>query len=440
MSNLMFQRRYAPLFATQFLGALNDNLFKNAYVVLITYYLAEQAGLNAGMMVTLAAGMFILPFFLFSATAGQYADKLEKSRLITRIKMLEIVLMAFGGLGFAMESSGFLMLVLFGMGTQSAFFGPLKYSILPDHLQEHELIAGNAWMSAGTFLAILLGTILGGLLILQPDGTTLVTSISLCVAVLGWLSSRWIPVAAPAAPNLHVNRQILRATWHTLQETKTREDVFLSILGISWFWFVGATFLAQFPTFAKHILNSDEQVVTLFLTLFSVGIAMGSMLCNRMLKGKTSGSLAPWGALGMALGIGGLYVFSPEPVMYIQAPEILDLQGFLASPGAWGIVGSLLCIAICGGVYIVPLYAIMQARTAKSHRARVVAGNNIMNALFMVASALVTLGMYAAGMTVTDVFAVLGLVNVPVAWLVHRIVKAQQALQAAQQTELGNKP
>ncbi len=426
MYPLLKTRRFLPLFVTQFFGAFNDNLFKNAMVVLITYVLAEQANLNAQLMVTLAAGLFILPFFLFSATAGKLADKYEKSRLIRIIKIAEIFIMAAASLGLYFGDITLLLIVLFALGAQSAFFGPLKYSILPAHLQKDELISGNALIETGTFLAILLGTIIGGLLILAEGGVFKVSLLMFALSGLGYVASRSIPLARAAAPEINIDWNIVSATWKIVQQSRKRSDVFLSIIGISWFWFVGATFLAQFPTFAKDILFSDEQVVTLFLAVFSIGIGVGSMLCNRLFDGEVTGSYASTAALGMAVFTIALYYFASNYVP-INADVLNNATSFLQSWRAWAIIISLFFIAVSGGIYIVPLYAIMQDRTDRNETARVVAANNIMNALFMVASALFTLVLLSLSWSVMVVFLITGLINFPVAALVRRIVKIEQS-------------
>lgn len=428
-------RRFWPLFITQFLGAFNDNVFKNALIILITYVVAAKAGMDAQVLVTLSAGLFILPFFLFSATAGQLADKHEMGRLIRYIKLAEILIMALAAIGFYLENVWLLLGVLFLMGTQSACFGPLKYSILPSHLEERELLAGNALIEAGTFLAILIGTITGGLLIMAEGGVALVSALVLAMAVLGWVVSWRIPHAGPSAPNLHVRWNFMAETWHIIRTTREQEDVFLSIIGISWFWFVGATFLAQFPTFAKEMLGGDETVVTLFLTLFSLGIGVGSMLCNALLKGEITGNLVPVGTFGMALFTVVLYVAARN---VSPSVELMDAVAFMATPLHWVVILSLLLIAIFSGIYIVPLYAIMQSRSPKSHRARVVAGNNVMNALFMVGSVGFTLGMLAIGRDVADVFLVMAALNLPITWLVRKLVREQQAKRKAREATESN--
>ncbi|MBY0430036.1 MAG: MFS transporter, partial [Rhodospirillales bacterium] len=267
---LLKSRRFLPLFVTQFLGAANDNVFKNALAILIIYRIGAGTSVNAQVLVTASAGLFILPFFLFSATAGQLADKYEKARLIRIIKFAEILLMSLGAVGFFTGNPWFLLAVLFLLGAQATFFGPLKYAILPDHLREDELVDGNAWIEGGTFLAILLGTITGGLLILTEWGIAAISALTVLLAALGWLSSLYILPAGPRAPHLRVGWNIFSETAAIMRQATQRRDVFLSILGISWFWLVGATFLSQFPAFAKDVLNANEHVVTLFLTVFSV--------------------------------------------------------------------------------------------------------------------------------------------------------------------------
>lgn len=426
--NLLSTARFLPLFLTQFLGAFNDNLYKNALVILITYVIAENTQMNAQLMVTLAAGLFILPFFLFSALAGNLADKYEKSMLIRKIKLAEVLLMVLGSGALYLGNLWMLMVVLFLMGAQSTFFGPLKYSILPNHLKENELISGNGLIEAGTFLAILLGTILGGLLILAENGVMIVSVLLVALSVMGWVISWKIPVAAAADPTLPIGWNIAADTWRIVQQSRGRSDVFLSIIGISWFWFLGATFLSQFPNFAKEVLHADETVVTLFLAVFSVGIGMGSMLCNRLLKGKVTGSYAAPAALGMALFTLLLYV-ATSSVAISEGDELQNIVSFFDHPSQWGILLSLLLVSICGGVYIVPLYTLMQARTAPQECARIIAANNILNALFMVLSALFTLVLLSLHWEVTDVFLFTGLINIPIAYLVHKIVVLEQAKQ-----------
>jgi acyl-[acyl-carrier-protein]-phospholipid O-acyltransferase / long-chain-fatty-acid--[acyl-carrier-protein] ligase len=407
---LLTSKRFLPFFVTQFLGAFNDNVFKNALVILITYATMESAGTSPQIMVTLAAGIFILPFFLFSATAGQLADKWDKAQLIRHIKFIEIVLMGCAATGFYLESVPFLLGVLFLMGVQSAFFGPLKYAILPDQLHEDELIGGNALVGAGTFIAILLGTIAGGLLILSEQGGAIVSTLVIGAALLGWLFSLSIPATQPAAPGMVVSFGVLKETRAIINQIRQNTTVFRAILGISWFWLFGAAFLSQFPTFAKEVVGGNEQVVTLFLTIFSVGIGIGALLCDKLLKGEVAATYVPLGILGMTVFTVDLY-FASGVVVPAAGEGLIGAVVFLQSFPNWRILLDLLVISVSGGLYIVPLYAIVQSYAKASHRSRAVAANNIMNALFMVISALGISLMLALDFTVPDVFLTIALLN-----------------------------
>ncbi len=424
--DILKSRRFLPLFATQFLGAFNDNLFKNSLVMLILFRLAAPSGavggLSGELLVTLAGGVFILPFFLFSATAGQLADKYDKARMIRGVKLAEVAIMVLAALGFAWARADFLIAVLFLMGTQSAFFGPLKYGILPQHLETKELVGGNALIEAATFLSILLGTIAGGLLILTDGGVAVISGAVIVVALLGWAASLMIPAAPAPAPQLPVNWNFAWETGEILRHAAARRDIFLSILGISWFWLVGATFILLFPPYAKDVLGGDQTVVTLFLTVFSIGIGIGSLGCDRLLKGEVSARTVPFGALGMAVFSIDLYFASVAVAQAAPAEALLGIGGFLAQAGHWRILADLLLISICGGLYIVPLYAIVQARAEPEHRARTIAANNVMNALFMVIGAGAAAALFALGMTVTGVFLIVAAANVIAAWYVCKLL------------------
>ena len=417
---ILTSRRFLPLFVTQFLGAFNDNLFKNAMVILVTFRLAEAAGVSAQVMATLATGVFILPFFLFSATAGRLADRFEKQRLIALIKTAEILIMLLAAAAFSAGSIALLMTVLFLMGTHSTFFGPLKYGILPVHLTTDELLTGNALIEAGTFLAILLGTVAGGVLVMTEHGILAVSLLALAVALAGLGASLFIPRAPSAAPDLSIGFNIAAATWEMVRHAGGRREILLAILGISWFWLVGATFLAQFPAFAKDVLGGDDHVVTLFLTAFSIGIGIGSMLCNRLLKGEISARYVPAAALAMTLFIVDLNFASRR--LAEGGGALLDISGFLAHPAAWRVLADLLLLSVGGGFYIVPLYALMQERSDPAHRARVIAANNILNALFMVAGALIAVALIKLGFSVPEIFLAFGLLNLLVALYICRLL------------------
>jgi acyl-[acyl-carrier-protein]-phospholipid O-acyltransferase/long-chain-fatty-acid--[acyl-carrier-protein] ligase len=422
---LITSKRFAPLFLTQFLGALNDNLLKNALVMLITFKLATQTGDSAQMLVTLAAGIFILPFFLFSATAGQFADKYDRARITRLVKVTEIIIMMVATLGFYTQHVTLLMVALFAMGTHSTFFGPIKYALLPQHLKDNELMSGNALIEAGTFLAILIGTIIGGLVILQDNGTSYISALLLAVAVVGYITSRFIPTAEAPAPELTISYNIFKETFHIIHFAKANARVFRSILGISWFWFVGATYLSQFPAFVKDILHADATVVTLLLTIFSIGIGFGSFLCNLLLKGTIKSTYVPFAALGMALFGIDLYFASTAQGMETLSGELLTLKQFVCFHGSARILFDLGGVATCAGLYIVPLYAIMQHDSAPEFRARIIAANNVYNALFMVASALATLVMLSQHMSISHVFLITASLNVIAAIYIMRLRKRE---------------
>ena len=408
--HLLKTKRFLPLFLTQFLGAFNDNIFKNALIILITYSAIESSGLRPEIMVTVAAGIFILPFFLFSATAGQLSDKENKAKIIHYIKFAEIFLMIGAAIGLFFESVSVLLMVLFLMGTQSAFFGPVKYGILPDHLQENELIGGNALVETGTFISILLGTLLGGLLILTDNGPTIISVLVISMALIGWLSSLFIPSTKAAAPDIAIKFNFFAETFEIIQHVRKNPIIFRAILGISWFWLFGATFLSQFPTFTKEIIGGNEQIVTLFLAVFSIGIGIGSLFCNKLLKGEIAATYVPLGILGMTVFTVDLY-FASMNIVSRDSGAFVDIAEFFNSLIHWRIVVDLLGISICGGIYIVPLYAMVQDRSEASYRSRAIACNNIINALFMVVSAVAISLMLLNGFSVIEVFLVIALLN-----------------------------
>lgn len=416
---LMQERRFLPFFLTQFLGAFNDNFYKNALVVLITFQAAQLTDLAPGVLVNIAAGLFILPFFLFSATAGQFADKFEKSRLIRFTKLLEVAIMLIATAAFALSSVNLLLVTLFLMGTQSAIFGPVKYAILPQMLAEHELVGGNALVESGTFVAILLGTIVGGLLIAVPDGPTWVSAGVVATAVLGYLASRAILPVPAADPKMKIAWNPLTQTWQMLRFARENRTVFLSILGISWFWFYGAVFLSQFPGYAATVLGGDEKAVTLLLAVFSVGIAVGSLLCERMSGKQVEIGLVPFGSIGLT--VFGLDLWWASPALEAGA-AMRPLSELLAQPGTWRILFDLVMIALCGGFYIVPLYALVQSRSEPSHRSRIIAANNILNAMFMVVAAAMGAGLLAAGLSVAQLFLITALLNAAVAIYIYTLV------------------
>ncbi len=417
--SLLKARRFAPFFATQFLGAFNDNLFKNALVVLLTFQAARWTTLAPEVLANLAAGIFILPFFLFSATAGQLADKYDKATLARLVKVLELVIMAIALLGFWWHSLATLLGALFLLGLHSTLFGPVKYAILPQHLREDELVGGNALVEAGTFVAILLGTLIGGLLAGAAGHPSWVAIAGLLVAALGYLCSRGIPSAAPPAPDLPINLNPFTETWRNVGFARENRTVFLSILGISWFWLYGALFLAQFPAYAKNVLGGSETSVTLLLAVFTIGIGLGSLLCERLSAGHVEIGLVPFGSIGLTLFGLDLAWASPGT---LPASAPLSLGALLALPSTWHVLGDLLALGLFGGFFIVPLYALIQIRSAPEQRARIIAANNILNALFMVCGALAAAGLLGEGLSIAGLFAVAALGNAAVAIYIYRLV------------------
>lgn len=416
--NLLGTRRFGPFFWTQTLGAFNDNVFKNALVILVSFGIAGLSQDQINLYVNLAAGLFILPFFLFSATAGQLAEKYEKSQLIRIIKFVEIGIMGLGVVGLYLGQVPFLLGVLFLMGAQSALFGPVKYSILPQALHPAELISGNAWVEAATFLAILLGTMLGGWLIARSYGVPGVSVVIVAIAVLGYLTARAIPTAPAAAPDLKINWNAFSETWRNIAFLRSNRTVFLSVLGISWFWFYGATFLAQLPNWTKLNLGGNEQVVTCLLTVFSLGIGLGSLLCERLSGHRVEIGLVPLGSIGLSLFGIDLYFAAPGEAVTTG----LGAAAWLAQAGSIRVLADLLLIGVAGGLFIVPLYALIQTRSAASHRSRIIAGNNILNAAFMVASALLAIALLKLGLNIPQLFLAAAILNAGVAVFIYGLV------------------
>jgi MFS family permease len=417
---LLKHNRFLPIFCTQFLGVLNDNVFKNAIVILIAFTLADMIGANASILVIVAAGIFVLPFFLFSATAGQLADKFEKSMLIRRIKIAEIVIMITGSIGFYFMSAPILLTVLFFMGTQSTLFGPLKYSILPQHLSEDELLGGNGMIQMGTYLGILLGTIIGGVLIaINPNGGLYVSMVIVFLATAGWLASRSIPEAAAPEPLLHINWNIITEIGKMFKYSREDKTVFWAIIGISWFWFYGATFLSLVPTYTRDVLLADERIATLMLTSFSIGIGTGSLMCEKLSHKHINLGLVPIGAIGLTCFATDLSFIS-LPDMNLSEGELLTASTFLQHFNHWHVLFDLIMIGLSGGLYMVPLYALVQQKSNPCHRSRIIAANNIINALFMVISALLIILLITAGIDIPHIFFIVAVMNVLVMIIISR--------------------
>lgn len=407
---LLRVQRFLPLFVTQFLGAFNDNLYKNALVIMITYQLSSGLTMSADVVITIAAGLFILPYFLFSALAGQLADKYEKATLIRYTKIAEILVMVLGAVGFYWHSYTLLLAVLFFLGVQATFFGPMKYSILPDHLHEDELIQGNALLEAGTYLAILCGMILGGVMAMFSFGPLLVSVTTLLFAIAGYFSSLSILPARRASPDLKINFNFISETKKIIENTyHSDQDLFLSIMGISWFWLIGATYISQIPTYVKVTLGAEASVVTLFLVCFTIGIAVGSLFCNYLLRGRIHATYVPIAALFMTIFAIDLVMASSH--LPTGQGGLLTFTHFLSYFASWRLMFDLTMLAACGGVYSVPLYAMLQYNSEPSHRSRAVAANNIINALFMVISAIATSLLLFLHCTVTQIFLLIAIAN-----------------------------
>jgi 1-acyl-sn-glycerol-3-phosphate acyltransferase len=417
--DLLKQRRFAPFFWTQFLGAGNDNIYKNALIIFVAFQAANLTTLDPNALVNLAGAVFIVPFVLLSATSGQLADRYEKSRLIRWIKLFEIAIMVVGFAGFAMRDLATLFVALALMGVHSTLFGPVKYAILPQHLRPEELIGGNGLVEMGTFVAILAGTIAGGLLVaVQPWGPVFAGAVAIAVAVAGYAVSLGIPYTPAVAPGLRINWNPFTETARSLRFAHGNRVVWLSMLGISWFWFYGAIFLAQFAGFARDILGGNEHVVTFLLALFSIGIGVGSLLCERLSGRRVELGLVPFGSIGLSVFAIDLWLASRG----LQATSLAGLDAFLARPAHWRVAADLVLIGLFGGLYIVPLYALIQERSEPSHRSRIIAANNILNAVFMVASALVAIVLLQSGLSIPQLFLVVGVMNAVIAAYIYGLV------------------
>lgn len=386
--HLLRSRRFLPMFLTQFFGALNDNVYKQALLLVFTYGWISQQSANVSTLNNLAALLFILPYFIFSATAGQLADKYERAQLVSAIKLLEIIIMLIGTVGFILGNLWLLLMALFLMGAQSTFFGPIKYAILPEVLKPHELMSGNAIFQSGTSIAILLGMILGGAVISVSAGNLLWISLTVIViALIGYASSRFVLTQRVTAPEIEIDWNFFRTSFQTLKYAKSLPMIFLILLGNSWYWFYGATYLTQIPQLTQQNLHASENVVSLLLTLFSVGIGVGSLLCRKIGGTDVNIKMVPIGAVGLtvfAFYLAGALAFVPE-----KTGALLGLaEVFQQDWSYYHVMCAVTLLGISGGFYIVPLYAMMQAYSPRSHRARVVAANNILNAVFMVSSAI----------------------------------------------------
>jgi len=413
-------RGFWPFFYTQFLGAFNDNVLKNAMAILITYKAYSIGGIAVEQMVSLCGGIFILPFFLFSAISGQLADKFSKPKLIRVVKAIEIAIMSLGMLGFLQGNIILLLVALFLMGLHSTLFGPVKYSILPHLLQSDELVTGNAYVETGTFIAILLGSTLGVQLISLPGGSWIVGITEVAIATLGFLTSLAIKPLRPVMPELKLNMNPITTTIEILGITRKVKSVFNSILGISWFWFIGIALLSIMPVYCKDFLKASESVVTLFLVLFSIGIGVGSILCERLSFKRTELGLVPIGSLGISLFAFDLFLAGRPSVL--SSSGLWSPAEFLNTHHGRRISVDIFLLAVSGGFFTVPLYTFIQQRSNKEIRSRVIAGNNILGALFMVISSLFLTALYHYKLSYPQIFLILSVMNILVAGYIYTLV------------------
>ena len=416
---LLTERRFLPFFLTQFFGAGNDNVFKFAFTVLATYSAAEWGGMEPKSAGAVIGGIFILPFVLFSATAGQLADKYDKAALIRFVKNLEIAIMLAIAAGFVGKFVALLFAGVFMMGLHSTLFGPVKYAYLPQHLHETELVGGNGMVEMGTFVAILLGTIVGGVLVgLTGVGPACVAAVSVALAIAGRIAAGFVPASPAPEPGLSIDWNPFTETWRNLGHARSNRSVFLSLLGISWLWFFGSVFLTTFTGFAKETLGGDQNVVTLLLAVFSIGIGVGSLLCERLSGHKVEIGLVPFGSIGMTVFAVDLWLASTD----MTPSGLSGLGAFLADHAHWRVMAALFLLAMFSGFYSVPLYALIQSRCEPSHRARIIAANNILNAIFMVVASVMAAALLHAGLSLPQLYLVAGLLNAAVAVYICTLV------------------
>ena len=417
--SLLSQRRFLPFFGTQFFGALNDNIFRNGLVILITFQGVQILGMGHTVLANVAAFLFILPFFLFSATAGQLADKYEKSMLMRRIKLLEIVLMSLAAVALLTRQYTLLLFVLFLMGCQSTLFGPVKYAYLPQKLHTDELIGGNALVESGTYVAIIVGLIIGVESVdFESKRQTLLATLLVAVACIGYLTSRQIPETEAVDPELKINWNAWKETWRIVNFAREEKSVFLSILGISWFWFFGSALTIQMPAYAADILNGNESVVTTLLIAFAVGVGLGSLLCERMSGHRIELGLVPFGSIGMSLFLIDLYFAQPETAV----TAVTSVGEFLSRASSWRILADLALLGAFGGFYSVPLYALIQKRSERKYLSRIIAANNIINALLMVAAAVVSIIVLKSGFSIPELFLFIAVMNAVVAIYIYSLL------------------
>lgn len=417
---LLTERRYLPFFITQFLGAFNDNVYKNALTIMFSFSAISILGMNTDVLINFAAVIFILPFFLFSATAGQLADKLDKAKLMQYVKLCEIIIMSVATLAFLLNSHVLLLFVLFLMGTQSAFFGPVKYGYLPRVLAPSELVGGNGMTDMGTFLAILLGMIIGAHAISLDNGPVVVSILVLIFAALGYISARKIPDTGAAAPELKFNYNLFSETWRIIKHSYTNHVVYLAIIGISWFWFYGSIVITQIPNFTRNYLFGDETVFILLMGTFSISVGIGSLLCERLSGGRVEIGLVPLGSIGLTVFAVDFFFAANQVIP--SNDGLYNLSDFLNSTANWRILFDIFMIGVSSGFYIVPLYAMIQERADPEHVSRVIAANNIINSFFMVIAGLCAMLLLGSGVSIPGLILITGLMNIAIVVYIYFMV------------------
>ena len=426
--SLFRDSRFLPLFICQFCGCFNDCLMKNALIILVSYKIVDELPISAALLVLLANGLFVASSVFFGGIAGQLADKYERSTLVKVIKLAEIGIVVLSCHGFWTTNLMTLYLAIMLMGIHSTFFGPLKYSILPDHLPKDKLLSANGLIEAGTFVGILIGSLTGGLYTYAP---IFVTVVMIIVTVIGFISSLFIPSSNNYNPELIINKDFLRENANIIRYCRSKKVLFLSILGVSWFWFIGASFLSQIPILTKVTLGANEGVTNLFLVVFSIGVGFGSFWCGRLLNGEISTKYVFLSAIGMSLFSLDLYFSAKLSSIYVIVDGLIDVPIFLSYSHHWRILFDLFCISSISGIYVVPLYAVMQVFSPITHRSRVIAANNIINGLFMVVSAVMLSILFAVKFTIPQVILILCCMNLFVAWYIYKLTPDPEIIPTA---------
>jgi MFS family permease len=420
---LLKTRRFLPLFLVQFLGAFNDQVYQKAFVALITYRLADRVGMDVALLGIIASALFILPFAVVTPTAGQLADRVDKAVMMRWVKAWEIVVMGLAVIGYHTQNIYFLYFVLFLMGAQSSVFAPIKYSVLPQYLHRDELLGGNGLVQAFTFLAIIFGTILGNELILTDAGVLIVSVIVVGIAVAGFAASLFTPSAPPAGAIMPVDWLFPRAIWHLIRLAMGHPPAFRAILAISWFWFLGATFLSLLPAYARDTLGANEGVLTALLAGFSVGVAIGAVASEALGRGRVSVNLPPIGALGLAVMAVELWLATPARP-FVAAPDLVGREIFFATVTGWRILIDFVVIAAFAGIYVTPLNAVLQSEAPAQRRARFIAASNVVDASFIVISAVVVGLLLQTGLPPIDILALITLSGLPMSFAVARYAPA----------------